>query len=137
LEFVFKPYIKLYYLLWRSALIFSIIVGVFLFKSKEFLIIYMIISWLTVMLINLYEGRRLTNYLKEHHKDEYTKMKFFIGIEGVHNGFNMIVFLFSDDDYNDSTIIKLKSNYKKVILLIFAQFFSYPLLFIVMMFSII
>lgn len=61
-------------------------------------------------------------------------MKSFNGKENVHNGFTTLTFVFSSNDWGDDFLVKLKMNYKKVILLIIALFSSYIILYLILMF---
>jgi hypothetical protein len=84
------------------------------------------------MLINYYEGRRLMNYVRHSNKEEHMRMKSLNGIEGFHNGFGAVGFIFSAEDYDDNVLVMLKSDYKKVISFLLVVFFSYPFLFLLL-----
>lgn len=113
-------YIIAYFSFYRSIIVF---------------LTYVIITWLLCMFANFYESRRLINYVKKHYNNEYKKMKSFNGKENVHNGFATLAFVFSSNDWGDDFLIKLKMNYKKVVLLILALFSSYMILYLIIMFS--
>jgi len=83
------------------------------------------------MIINYIEGHRITNYLRENNKEQYTKNTSFKDIKGVYNNFSAFEFLVTNNDSDDINITKLKSNYKKTILLVVIIYFSYPIFFIV------
>ena len=118
----YKSHIKTYLIVWAISVL------IILFYAN-LILYYFIFTNVLLMLVNFYEGRRLTNYLKDNYKDEYKFIKSFGEIQGVHNSFNTLSFIFSDDDYNDENLDFLKSNYKKMILLVFSVFFSYPIMF--------
>jgi hypothetical protein len=83
------------------------------------------------MTINAIEGRRITNYLKENNKEQYMKNRSFKDVQGVYNNFSAFEFLVTNNDSDDINISKLKSNYKKTLLLIAIIFLSYPIFFII------
>ena len=131
----FKSHIKIYLLIWILILSLIIIFKSFFHESMNLVLYYAVITWVPAMIINGFEGRRLMNYVKENYSDKHMEMKSLNGIDGVHNGFASLGFLFSTDDDSDEVLGKLKSNYKKVILLLITLFFSYPIMLLIIMYS--
>jgi len=126
----YKCYFTVYLMLWLSILISSTLFLLIYVNEKVF-IFYFVITLLFTMIINYIEGHRITNYLRENNKEQYTKNTSFKDIKGVYNNFSAFEFLVTNNDSDDINITKLKSNYKKTILLVVIIYFSYPIFFIV------
>ena len=130
----YKSYFKVYLLLWLSILICSTIL--FLnYANQRVYMFYFLTTLLFAMIINAFEGHRITNYLQENNNLQYMKNRSFKDVKGVYNNFSAFEFLISNSDLDDTIITRLKSNYKKTILLIFIIFFSHPIFFIIIKFS--
>ena len=73
-------------------------------------------------------------YLKMNHREKWdyiTYMPLF-GPGGV-NAFRTLPFLFSKDDLSDNAVLELKNNYKSFIKLTLTIFFTFPVLFYIVM----
>jgi len=126
----YKNYFTVYLILWFSILICSTLF-LLIYVNERVFTIYFVITLLFAMIINAFEGNRITDYLRENNKEQYMKNRSFRDVKGVVNNFSAFEFLVSNNDSGDINITKLKSNYKKTILLIIIIFFSYPIFFII------
>lgn len=131
-----KSYISIYWKIWL-LLISGILLLKFSLDIKEDLLfnIFMAYSaptWIAVIFINMFEGRRLSNYLKENHKLKWEEITYVRGLGiGNRNSFRSLPFVFSEDDLSDPQLKKLKENYKQIIKLMLVVFFSMPIIFII------
>lgn len=83
--------------------------------------IYAAPTWLAVMILHYYKGKRLWSYLKKNHKGK---------------SISPLTFLYSKDDLGDNVFGELKKDYRRFIALALTIFFTLPVLFLtVMLFS--
>ena len=88
---------------------------------------YLLATWLPMMVINFYEGRRLMGYLKEHHNERWAYLtSSFLGGPGGANSFRSLPFIYSADDLGDPCVGGLKRNYRRIVLLMGLMFVHYP-----------
>jgi hypothetical protein len=136
-----KSYIRLYWRIWLGLVLCLLAVRFSIFVRVEgedipFTLFncYAVPTWLAVMVLNMVEGRRLMNYLKQnhHHKWEYLTSGPGFGPGGV-NSFRSLPFLYSDDDLGDAIVKELKTNYRRFVKLTLTVFFTIPALFIITM----
>lgn len=130
MEEYYKSHFKVYLILWISILLCHFTFFI-IYLNNKISICYFVITVLFAMVINGFEGHRITNYLKQNNKIQYMRNQSFKNTKGVFNNFSAFEFLVSNSNLEDINITKLKSNYKKTILLILIIFFSYPLFFII------
>lgn len=126
----YKSYFTVYLILWLSILICSTLFFL-IYENERVFTIYSVITFLIAIIINAFEGHRITNYLRENNIEQYMKNRSFRDVKGVVNNFSAFEFLISNNDSDDINITKLKSNYKKTILLVAIIFFSNPIFFII------
>jgi hypothetical protein len=89
---------------------------------------YMLGVWFPIMLLNLYEGRRLMSYLRQHHPAKWAELTTFGGFgPGYVNGFRSVPWLFSAETLNDPTLGRLKADYRHFIYWVLTVFFSFPI----------
>jgi hypothetical protein len=88
------------------------------------------------MILNFYEGHRLMSYLKQNHRAKWEHITYvpFFGSGGV-NSFRSLPFIYSKADLGDQLVAELKKNYRRFIILMFAVFFTLPVLFFSVMLS--
>ncbi len=135
-----KSYISFYWKIWfliiLSLLLIKFLVFIYLKPDYNFLIfsIYMIPVWLTVMILNFYEGHKLIKYLKKNHNEKWKELTYcpILGY-GNANGFRTIPFLFSKNYLGDNVVLQLKNNYKNFLKLALTIFFTSPIVFFLIM----
>lgn len=126
-----KSKTRIYFATWLVLSICLICTYIVMNKKTELLWIYLLIITTSVITVNFLEGHRIVDYAKTNYPEEYKRMKTLNNISNVHNGFSAISFVFSDTNSDDTTLLELRSNYKKLIgLLIFIFFTSMILVFI-------
>ena len=131
-----KSYISFYWKIWfliiLSLLLIKFLVSIYLKPDYNFLLfsIYMIPVWITVMILNFYEGHKLIKYLKINHNEKWKELTYcpILG-SGNANGFRTLPFLFSKDDLGDNVVLQLKNNYKNFLKLALTIFFTFPIVF--------
>ncbi len=124
-----RSFIRLYWKLWL------LVVAIFLFlrfavftETNEELWFqlfqwYALPTWITIMILNMVEGRRLMNYLKTNHPDKWMELSGFNRINGT-------IFVFSKDNLGDPKVDFFKKNYRGFFKLTLCVFFTIPILFI-------
>lgn len=130
----YKSNIKKYIGIWFTILITAIVLY-FKYNSKQIVLLYFIVTLLLATFMNLYESQRIMIYLKNKYEEEYKNTKTFLGIEGIHNGFNAVAFVFSNNHHDDIELAKLKLNYKQIIWILLALFLSYIIFAITIVFT--
>lgn len=137
---------RIYWLVWFGFVLLLLILRftVFLHASEDVLFnlftIYAATTWVSLMIINFIERRRLNNYLKQNHyskwKDVHPYSKSLWGAtppmaetEDL-NGFKEFGFLMSRDDLGDETVREMKDNLRRTLLLLIVSFLTFPILFI-------
>jgi hypothetical protein len=86
-------------------------------------------TWLPVMALNVIEGRRLVSHLKMHHPQNWGRLTCVPGLGfGMHNGFRFLRWLYSSDDFGDSTVASLKQELRRFYLWVLTVFFSYVII---------
>ena len=124
--------IRTYWRVWLAvvALVLLLRFTVFLGASSDrlfvFASVYMISTWLSVMVLNVVEGRRLSSYLRKHHPQKWQWLTYVPGLgSGMHNGFRSLPWLYSADDLGDPVVAALKKEQKRFINWMLTVFFSY------------
>jgi len=89
---------------------------------------YFFCIYLFICIINVVDGIRLMNYIKENHFEKWEDLTSlpFMG-SGNANGFKAIKFVFLSDNFQDEILLKLKNNHKKLIILAIVAFISIPI----------
>jgi len=87
---------------------------------------YGIGTWLPVIALNYIEGHRLTSYLRRRHRQQWDELNYIplLGCVG-HNGFRMVRWLYSNEDFGDPMVTELKTDYRHFIRFLLTVFFSY------------
>lgn len=137
-----KSFIRFYWYIWFVLVLllfiarFSIFSGSSVDELFRLFLIYAAPTWIAVLILNFYEGHRLIEYLKKHHRAtwEYITYVPFFGPGGV-NSFRSLPFLFSEDDLGDETVAELKKNYRRFLILMLVVFVTLPVLFLILMLS--
>lgn len=135
-----KSFIPIYWRIWLVLVSLLLAVRIFMYheynEDRFFLLFtfYAVPTWLSVMILNFYEGHRLMKYLKINHRKKWEYITYvpLFGPGGV-NSFRSLPFLFSKDDLGDNIVLELKNNYKSIIKLTLVIFFTLPLLFLSIM----
>ena len=124
--------IRIYWSAWLAVVALALILRftVFLGASSDhlfgFATVYAVGTWLSVMVLNLIEGRRLSSYLREHHPEKWQWLTYVPGLgSGMHNGFRSLPWLYSADDLGDPVVAALKKEQKRFIKWMLTVFFSY------------
>lgn len=127
-----KFYIKLYWTLWISLIFLALACKLIFFRHSEdcfFLFwLYLIPTWVSVIVLNVWEGRRLMEYLRLNHNSKWIELTTVLGIPGGRNSFRTIPFLYSKDNLNDPMVEVLKRNYRMFMLFILTVFLTFPLI---------
>ena len=86
---------------------------------------YAVLVWGTVCALNLFENRRMMNYLKEFHREKCEQL---LGVTFLRNyglsGVKALQFIFSDDDLGDEEISVIKRERKRFIAFALTVLFS-------------
>ena len=135
-----KSFIPFYWRVWLVLIFLLLSVRFLIFQEYHeddfFLLftIYAVPTWVAVMILNFYEGHRLMKYLKMNHREKWEYITYvpLFGSGGV-NAFRTLPFLFSKDDLSDNAVFELKNNYKRFIRLTLTIFFTFPVLFFIVM----
>jgi hypothetical protein len=83
-------------------------------------------TWLPIMALNLVEGRRLGSYLRDRHRQQWEQLNYIpvLGCVG-HNGFRMVRWLYSKEDFGDPVVAAMKAEHRRFIRWVLTVFFSY------------
>jgi len=83
-------------------------------------------TWLPLMALNYIEGHRLNSHLKSHHRQQWDKINYIplFGCVG-HNGFRMVRWLYSKEDFGDPKVTELKTDYRYFMVFLLTVFFSF------------
>ena len=124
--------IRRYWYVWLSIvacaviLRFTVFFGVASDQRFGLAIIYMLVTWLPIMVLNLIEGRRLMHYLETRHYRKWEELTYVPGFgSGGHNGFRSLPWLYSADDLGDPIVASLKAEQRRFIRFVLTVFFSY------------
>ena len=119
-----KLNVGLYWRIWIIIVVLLLLARFTVFRhspeNARFILftVYAVPTWLSVMILNFYEGNRLNSHLRKHHS-------------GVR--VSSLSLLFSKDDWGDTVLGKLRGNYRRFIALVLTIFFTIPVLFLVTM----
>ncbi|HEX8464566.1 MAG TPA: hypothetical protein VF627_08100 [Abditibacterium sp.] len=91
---------------------------------------YLLIAWLPIMFINMYQGVRLHFYLRKHH---YQAQRQVLSGFGPIAAIRQISFLRSAEDFGDAEVGRIKQEYKAFLKLAITVFWTMPILFIAFM----
>jgi hypothetical protein len=124
--------ITVYWYAWMTfvAVAFALRFTVFLAASEHQLFglatAYALGTWLPLMALNFVEGRHLASYLKSRHPRQWEQLNYipFLGCVG-HNGFRVVRWLYSKEDFGDPAVTAMKSEHRRFIRLVLTVFFSY------------
>jgi len=130
-----KSYVWLYWTTWlvMTTIIFFIRF-VYVGNSDDFpvelIMVYMVVLWVPIMFLNMYEGKRLSNYLENNYSNETNKFKNEFGTYKLRP---LLSFL-SKKNLNDNLLRQLSENYKSFFIFTIFVFLSIPILFFILMF---
>ena len=134
---VFKtlPRTRVYWIGWAIfVFVFAtgrIVVGLRLVAAPQFDlgVCYMLGVWLPIMVLNIYEGRRLMSYLRAFHHDKWAELTTIPGFGGSGhvNGFRSVPWLFSSDTLSDPVLAKIKSDYRHFLYWVLTVFVTMPI----------
>jgi len=124
--------LRIYWYAWLSVATVALVLRftVFLGASEQWLFglatAYALSTWLPITALNIVEGRRLTSYLKSYHPRQWEQIVCipFLGCAG-HNGFRLVRWLYSKDDFGDPVVAGIKTEYRRFIRWVLTVFFSY------------
>jgi hypothetical protein len=93
-------------------------------------VVYMLATWLPIMVLNMMESSRLMAYLKKHHYKKWEDLTYipWLGKNGS-NGFRTLPWLYSPDDLGDQELAALKEEHRKFIRWVMTVFLSYLVIF--------
>ena len=124
--------IRIYWSAWLAVVALALLLRftVFLGASSNNLFalasVYAVSTWLSVMVLNVVEGRRLSSYLREHHPQKWAWLTYVPGLgSGMHNGFRTLRWLYSADDLDDPVVAGIKKEHRRFIKWMLTVFFSY------------
>ncbi len=127
--------IKLYWCVWlvlvavAVALRFTFFAGASEQRLFTLASSYAIGTWLPIIALNLMEGHRLTAYLKTRHYQKWEELNYVPILRCVgHNGFRMVRWLYSKDDFGDPALARLKSEYRRFIRFALSVLLSYVII---------
>jgi hypothetical protein len=131
-----KSYISLYWKVWLTLVVFLLVIRLTVFFGTQdekvlfaMFMWYIAPTWITVMVLNLYEGRRLMHYLERNHREKWKELTYIPGFgPGGHNSFRTLPFIYSKDDLGDPVLKDLKMNYRRFIKFVLTVFFTVPVL---------
>src|SRR5579859_4788003 len=124
--------VRLYWSIWMAlvAVAFAVRFTLFWGASEQQLFalatVYALGTWLPIMALNFIEGRRLTLYLRSRHHHQWEQLNYvpFLGCVG-HNGFRMLRWLYSKEDFGDPIVMTLKADHRRFIRFVLTVFLSY------------
>jgi hypothetical protein len=124
--------IRLYWYVWMAlvAVAFALRFTVFFGAREQRLFglatAYALGPWLPITALNFVEWHRLASYLKSHHNPQWEQLNCIplLGCVG-HNGFRMIRWLYSKDDFGDPVVASMKAEHRQFIRWVLTVFFSY------------
>jgi hypothetical protein len=120
-------YVRCYWKGWLGLLILFLAIAAFAPKLRfEAFITYAVLAWGSVMVINLYEGRKLISHLRAKHLKiwEHITSGPGFGPGGV-NGLRCLAFVYGPEDFDDQQVKDLKLNYRRVVRFAVIVFFSF------------
>jgi hypothetical protein len=126
---------RLYWYVWAAfvgvtlALRFTVFSGASEQRLFQLATAYAVGTWLPIMALNFIEGRRLASYLKSCHYQQWEQLSYipFLGFVG-HNGFRMVRWLYSKDDFGDPVLASMKREHRRFLRWVFIVFFSYVII---------
>jgi len=124
--------IRLYWSIWIALVAVAFALRFTLFwgasEQRRFALAtgYGLGTWLPIMALNLIEGRNLTLTLRSRHYREWEQLNYvpFLGCVG-HNGFRMLRWLYSKEDFGDPIVVSLKAEHRSFIRFVLTVFLSY------------
>lgn len=124
--------IRIYWCAWLAVVALALLLRftVFLGASSDSLFalasVYGVSTWLSVMALNMIEGRRLMSYLRVHHPQKWGQLTYVPGLgSGMSNGFRTLPWLYSADDLGDPVVARMKREHRSFIKWMLTVFFSY------------
>ena len=136
-----KSHVRLYWRIWLALVACLLILRFSLFfgAQKEDAMFtlfncYAIPTWISIMVLNLIEGRRLMEYLKQNHRETWEHLTSGPGFgPGGVNSFRSLPFIYSVEDLADPVVKELKVNCRRFVKLTLTVFLTIPVLFIITM----
>jgi hypothetical protein len=132
-----SSHVKYYWYAWLGVIALSAFLRFTVFldvtQNSRFLIgaSYFLGTWIAVMILNLVEGGRIRNYLKDHHNAKWVELTSVFGVPGRFNGLRALPWLYSSDDLRDPVLAQLKEDNRQFIRLMFTMFFTYPVIILI------
>jgi hypothetical protein len=124
--------IRLYWSAWLAVVALALLLRFTLFLGASsdslfaFASVYAVSTWLSVMVLNVVESRRLSFYLREHHPKKWEWLTYVPGLgSGMQNDFRTLRWLYSADDLGDPVVAGMKKDRKRFINWTLTVFFSY------------
>jgi hypothetical protein len=78
--------------------------------------VYIVPIWLSVMILNCYEGNRLSSHIQKYHSGRRV---------------SLLSLIFSKDNWGDKALGELRGNYRRFTALVLTIFFTIPVLFLI------
>jgi len=132
--------IKYYWFAWFSVVGMQLLIRFsFLLNSPEdsrysLFSTYAFVTWLPVMVVGFYNGKKFRSYLNEFHPEIFTKFhSHAYGMTTIDDPIGLIKFCFSREKYNDDNLNKLKEFQKNFCLFALIVFVTYPVFFLINM----
>jgi hypothetical protein len=128
--------IKYYWITWFSVVgLMFLIRFSFLLNSPEdsrysLFSTYAFLTWLPLIGLNFYNGKKLSTYLDEFHPEIFKKFYgHAFGMITIVDPIGLIKFCFSREKYDDDNLNKLKDFQKKFCIFTLIVFITYPAFF--------
>ncbi len=87
-------------------------------------------TWLSIIVLNSIEGRRLMSYLQQHYPRKWEEITYVPGLgSGMRNSFRSLPWIYASDDTGDLTLAQMKTDYQLLIALMLMVFFSNVIMF--------
>lgn len=128
-----KSNLFIYFSIWLFMVV--LVIGAKIFATNKDTMVsinmfFMLVSGIALMFINFYESHRLTSYIKENYPDKWKQMNQVPVLGTGQNGFKLLKFLNSPENFGDPTVAWLKQNYKNYTYFFGLVLVTYPILFV-------
>jgi hypothetical protein len=126
-----RSHLASYWKGWLSVLAVALAARILVFDAGDdrfpLAMTYMLGTWLPIMGLNLYEGRKLTSYMRERHPAKWEQITRVPGFGAGTNGFRLLPWLYSADTLGDPEVARRKSEYRSFIRFVLTVFCTYPI----------
>ena len=129
-----KSYIWLYWTIWLFIIAIMFYIKFFYLENPgdfpvELFMLYVLAVWIPLLLLNIYEANRLSNYLESNYSHKTNKFK---NRYGRYKIISLLTFI-SKNNCDDNLLYQYGVNYKKFLVFTLFGFLTLPVLFFVLM----